>query len=140
MARQAPQTTDQQRDRLQHIADNDDNSIADLLTIRITEAVDASELDAKTFAMCNLAALIAGGGDDSSYLLHVGAALDAGASVDEITGVLTAVGPNVGVFKMVAAADPLATALGISLTAATDSGGSGSGGSGSGGSGSSSSS
>ncbi|MDX6714240.1 MAG: hypothetical protein QOH30_798 [Baekduia sp.] len=129
MARNAPQTTDQQRDRLQHIADNDDNSIADLLTIRITEAVDASDLDAKTFAMCNLAALIAGGGDDSSYLLHVGAALDAGASVDEITGVLTAVGPNVGVFKMVAAADPLATALGISLTAAADAG-SGAGGSG----------
>jgi alkylhydroperoxidase/carboxymuconolactone decarboxylase family protein YurZ len=35
--------------------------------------------------MVNLAALIATGGDDASYLLHVGAALDAGASVDEIT-------------------------------------------------------
>jgi alkylhydroperoxidase/carboxymuconolactone decarboxylase family protein YurZ len=136
MARNAPQTTDQQRDRLQHISDNDDNSIADLLTIRVAEAVDASDLDAKTFAMCNLAALIGCGGDDASYLLHVGAALDAGASVDEITGVLTAVGPNVGVFKMVAAADPLATALGISLTAAAgDGGGGGGGGSASGGGG-----
>jgi hypothetical protein len=49
--------------------------------------------------------------------------------VDEVTGVLTAVGPNVGVFKMVAAADPLAAALGINV--ADDSaagGGSGSGG------------
>jgi hypothetical protein len=67
-------------------------------------------------------------GDDASYLLHVGAALDAGASVDEITAVLTAVGPNVGVFKMVKAADPLATALGISLAAATAGGGGGNGG------------
>lgn len=120
MAGNAPQTTDEQRDTLQHIADNDDNSIADLVEIRITEAVDASDLDAKTFALCNLAALIGCGGDESSYLLHVSAALDAGASVDEITGVLTAVGPNVGVFKMVQAADPMATALGITLVPGDD--------------------
>ena len=75
------------------------------------------------FAMVKIAALIATGGDDASYLLHVTAALDAGASVDEITGVLTAVGPNVGVFKMVAAADPLATALGVDLVAAGGDGG-----------------
>jgi 4-carboxymuconolactone decarboxylase len=120
MATNAPQTTDEQRDRLQHISDNDEAAIDDLITIRVTEAVDASDLDAKTFAMVNLAALIATGGDDASYLLHVGAAIDAGASVDEITAVLTAVGANVGVFRMVDAADPLATALGITLTAASD--------------------
>jgi 4-carboxymuconolactone decarboxylase len=117
MATNSPQTTDEQRDRLQHISANDEAAIAELVAIRVTEAVDASDLDAKTFSMVNLAALIATGGDEASYLLHVGAALDAGASVDEITAVLTAVGPNVGVFKMVMAADPLATALGISLAA-----------------------
>jgi alkylhydroperoxidase/carboxymuconolactone decarboxylase family protein YurZ len=122
----APQTTDQQRDSLQHISDNDDSAIANLVAIRIQEAVDASDLDAKTFALTNLAALMATGGDDASYLLHVTAAVDAGASVDEITGVLTAIGPNIGVFKMVSAADPLATALGIHLADA----GSGNGGSG----------
>jgi alkylhydroperoxidase/carboxymuconolactone decarboxylase family protein YurZ len=120
MASNDPQTTDEQRDRLQHISDNDENAIAELVEIRVEEAVDASDLDAKTFALTNLAALIATGGDDASYLLHVTAALDGGASVDEVTGVLTAVGPNVGVFKMVAAADPIATALGINLIA-TDS-------------------
>ena len=89
----------------------------------LLEAVDTSDLDGKTFALANIAALIATGGDDASYLLHVGAALDAGASVDEITGVLTAVGPNVGIFKMVTAADPLATALGVNLAADSDNGG-----------------
>jgi alkylhydroperoxidase/carboxymuconolactone decarboxylase family protein YurZ len=122
MADSAPQTTDEQRDRLQHISDNDESAIAELVSIRVEEALDASDLDRKTFAMVNLGALIATGGDDSTYLLHVTDALDAGASVDEITAVLTAVGPNVGVFKMVAAADPLATALGISLAAPIDSG------------------
>ena len=106
MATNPPQPTDEQRDRLQHISDNDESAIAELVAIRVTEAVDASDLDAKTFSMVNLAALIATGGDEASYLLHVGAAIDAGASVDEITAVLTAVGPNVGVFKMVMAADP----------------------------------
>jgi alkylhydroperoxidase/carboxymuconolactone decarboxylase family protein YurZ len=120
MATDPPQTTDEQRDRLQHISDNDEAAIAELVQIRVEEAVDASDLDVKTFALTNLAALIATGGDDASYLLHVTAAVDAGASVDEITGVLTAIGPNVGVFKMVAAADPLATALGIHLAAAGD--------------------
>ncbi|HEY4826445.1 MAG TPA: carboxymuconolactone decarboxylase family protein, partial [Solirubrobacteraceae bacterium] len=111
------QTTHEQRDRLRDISNNDESAIAELVSIRLTEAVDTSDLDGKTFALTNIAALIATGGDDASYLLHVGAALDAGASVDEITGVLTAVGPNVGVFKMVTAADPLATALGVNLAA-----------------------
>jgi alkylhydroperoxidase/carboxymuconolactone decarboxylase family protein YurZ len=115
MATNTPQTTDEQRDTLRDISENDDSSIAELVQIRVAEAVDASDLDAKTFSLVNIAALVATGGDDASYLLHVSAALDAGASVDEVTAVLTAVGPNVGVFKMVAAADPLATALGINL-------------------------
>jgi alkylhydroperoxidase/carboxymuconolactone decarboxylase family protein YurZ len=117
------QTTDEQRDRLREISNNDESAIAELVSIRLTEAVDTSDLDGKTFALANIAALIATGGDDASYLLHVSAALDAGASVDEITGVLTAVGPNVGVFKMVTAADPLATALGVNLAAGNGNGG-----------------
>jgi 4-carboxymuconolactone decarboxylase len=118
MATNPPQTTDEQRDRLRDISENDDTAIGDLVSIRIAEAVDSSDLDSKTFALVNLAALMANGGDDASYVLWVTTATDAGASVDEITDVLTAVGPNIGVFKMVAAADPLATALGITLAAA----------------------
>jgi alkylhydroperoxidase/carboxymuconolactone decarboxylase family protein YurZ len=105
---------------LRDISENDDGAIADLVAIRVTEAVGDSDLDPKTFALVNIAALVANGGDEASYVLHVTAALEAGASVDEVTAVLTAVGPNVGVFKMVAAADPLATALGINLVADSD--------------------
>jgi alkylhydroperoxidase/carboxymuconolactone decarboxylase family protein YurZ len=122
MATNPPQTTDEQRDRLRDISENDETAIAELVAIRVEEAVDASDLDAKTFALVNLAGLMATGGDDASYVLHVAAALGAGASVDEVTGVLTAIGPNIGVFKMVAAADPLATALGITLVAGDEDG------------------
>jgi 4-carboxymuconolactone decarboxylase len=114
---------EEQRDNLRGISENDDGAIADLVAIRIREAVSDSDLDPKTFALVNIAALVANGGDEASYVLQVTAALDAGASVDEVTAVLTAVGPNVGVFKMVAAADPLATALGINLVADSDDGG-----------------
>jgi 4-carboxymuconolactone decarboxylase len=120
MARNRSQPNERQRDQLQQISDNDESAIADLVAIRVTEAVDLSDLDAKTFALVNLAALIGVGGDESSYLLHVTAALDASATIDEITGVLTAVGPNVGVFKMVAAADPIATALGLNLVGGSE--------------------
>jgi alkylhydroperoxidase/carboxymuconolactone decarboxylase family protein YurZ len=120
MANDSPQTTQEQREELREISQSDDDAIAELIAVRVAEAVDASDLDAKAFSLVNIAALIATGGDDASYLLHVTAALDAGASVDEITAVLTAVGPNVGVFKMVSAADPLATALGVNLAAESD--------------------
>jgi alkylhydroperoxidase/carboxymuconolactone decarboxylase family protein YurZ len=110
-------TQQQQRDELRDISSNDDSAIAELVAIRVAEAVDASDLDPKTFALVNIAALVAAGGDEASYVFHVADALEAGASADEVTAVLTAVGPNVGVFKMVAAADPLATALGIGLAA-----------------------
>jgi 4-carboxymuconolactone decarboxylase len=111
---------EEQRDNLRGISENDDGAIADLVAIRVREAVSDSDLDPKTFALVNIAALVANGGDEASYVLQVTAALDAGASVDEVTAVLTAVGPNVGVFKMVAAADPLAAALGINLVADSD--------------------
>ena len=117
------QATDEQRERLRDISDNDEGVIAELVSIRVAEAVDASDLDAKTFALANIAALVATGGDDASYVVHVSAAVDAGASVGEVTSVLTAVGPNVGVFKMVAAADPLAMALGINLAVEGGNGG-----------------
>jgi alkylhydroperoxidase/carboxymuconolactone decarboxylase family protein YurZ len=120
------QTNDQQRDRLRDISESDDTAIADLIAIRVAEAVDDSDLDAKTFGLVNLAALAATGGDDASYLLHVSAALDAGASVDEVISTLTAVGPNIGVFRMVAAAEPLATALGVNIAAEEGNGGGGS--------------
>jgi alkylhydroperoxidase/carboxymuconolactone decarboxylase family protein YurZ len=122
MASKGRQSRNQQRERLRDISTNDQSAIADAVAIRVEEAVDASDLDAKMFALVNIAALVATGGDEASYLLHVTSALDSGASVDEVTAVLTAVGPNVGVIKMVAAADPLATALGINLAGDADTG------------------
>ena len=48
MATIPPQTTDEQRDRLRDISENDETAIAELVAIRVEEAVDASDLDAKS--------------------------------------------------------------------------------------------
>lgn len=69
-------------------------------------------LDPKTLALVRLAALVAVGGAVPSYGAQTDAAVDAGATVDEIVDVLLAVIPVVGLPRVVAAAPNLALALG----------------------------
>ena len=69
-------------------------------------------LDPKTRALVRLAALVAVGGAVPSYGAQTDAAVDAGATVDEIVEVLLAVMPVVGLPRVVAAAPRMALALG----------------------------
>ena len=69
-------------------------------------------LDAKTMSLVRLAALVAVGGAGPSYGAQSDAAVDAGATSDEIVDVLVAVIPVVGLPCVVAAAPKLALALG----------------------------
>ncbi len=86
------------------------------------EAVDLREqlradstLDAKTFALVKIAALVALDAAPASYLWQVGEALQAGASAREILGVLTAIAPQTGMTRVVAAAPEIMIALGLEL-------------------------
>ena len=74
-----------------------------------------SGLDARSYALVKLAALIALDAPPASYLWQVSNALDAGATPDDLIGVLIAVAPQVGGPKVVAAAPELMVALGLSL-------------------------
>ena len=76
----------QQRERLRDISTNDQAAIADAVAIRVEEAVDASDLDAKMFALVNIAALVATGGDEASYVLHVTSALGINLAGEADTG------------------------------------------------------
>jgi 4-carboxymuconolactone decarboxylase len=69
-------------------------------------------LDSRTLALVRLAALVAVGGAVPSYGAQADAAVDAGATVDEIVDVLVGVIPVVGLPRVVAAAPRLALALG----------------------------
>jgi alkylhydroperoxidase/carboxymuconolactone decarboxylase family protein YurZ len=76
-----------------------------------------SSLDAKTFALVKIAALVALDAAPASYLWQVRAALEAGALPREILGVLTAVAPQTGMTRVVAAAPEIMLALGLELPA-----------------------
>ena len=76
-----------------------------------------SSLDAKTFSLVKIGALVALDAGPASYVWQVQAALDAGATPQEILGVLTAVAPQTGMPRVVAAAPEIMLALGLELPA-----------------------
>ena len=77
-------------------------------------------LDPKTLALVRLAALAAVGGAVASYGAQTDAAVNAGATAEEIVGVLVGVIPVVGLPCAVAAAPRLALALGYDFTDTLD--------------------
>ncbi len=79
-----------------------------------------SSLDAKTFALVKIAALVALDAPPASYLFQVQGALDAGAMPREILGVLTAVAPQTGMTRVVSAAPEIMIALGLELPSGSD--------------------
>jgi alkylhydroperoxidase/carboxymuconolactone decarboxylase family protein YurZ len=89
--------------------------------LELREAWQAqSGLDARAFSLVKIAALIAVDAPPASYLWQVSNALDAGATPNEILGVMRAIAPQVGGPRVVAAAPEIMVALGLSLPADGD--------------------
>lgn len=75
----------------------------------------ASGLDARSFSLVKIAALVALDAPPASFVWQIGVAVAAGVTPEDIVGVLTAVAPQVGVPKVVAAAPEIMLALGLAL-------------------------
>jgi alkylhydroperoxidase/carboxymuconolactone decarboxylase family protein YurZ len=82
---------------------------------RRASELEGSGLDARTFALAKIAALIALDAPPASYAWQVANALEEGATAEDILGVLYAVAPQVGGPRVVAAAPEIMVALGLSL-------------------------
>jgi alkylhydroperoxidase/carboxymuconolactone decarboxylase family protein YurZ len=80
----------------------------------------ASGLDAKSNAIACLGASVALNANPSGYQTHVDDAYAAGATTAEIVGVLIAVGPTVGLTRVVSAAPALGLAVGYDCDAALE--------------------
>jgi alkylhydroperoxidase/carboxymuconolactone decarboxylase family protein YurZ len=104
---------------LRSLAVNDEAFIAGALGIH-PEYVTASGLDPKTHALVRLGASLALGAACPAYQGYVGAAIAAGATEEEIIGVLLAVAPTVGIARVVTAAPRLSLALGYDVDAALE--------------------
>jgi 4-carboxymuconolactone decarboxylase len=76
---------------------------------------ESSGLDARSYSMVKIAALVAVDAPPASYLWQVENAIADGVSPQEILGVLFAVAPQVGGPRVVAAAPEIMLALGLSL-------------------------
>ena len=107
------------RDALTGLSLGDMEVLGEVLELR--EALqESSGLDARTFSLVKIAALVAVDAPPASYLWQVANALDAGASPAEILGVLRAVAPQVGGPRVFAAAPEIMVALGLSLPTGQD--------------------
>ena len=104
---------------LSNIAANDERFVEEILAMQLSN-VEASGLDPKTHALARLGALVALDAAPASYHWSVGMALGAGATVDDIVGVLIAVAPTVGLARVVSAAPPLAAAIGYDVERAIE--------------------
>lgn len=104
---------------LWRLAVHDEESIESALGIRL-DYVDPSDLDSKTCALVRIAALLATGAGVPAYQWPVDLALGAGATVEEIIGVVTAVAPSIGVARVVSAAPLLGLALGYDIESALE--------------------
>ena len=82
--------------------------------------VKTSALDPKTAALLHVAVSVAIGSPAVCLEWSTSRALAAGATEDEIAGVLLAIAPVAGLGRVVAAAPDLATALGYDIAAALE--------------------
>lgn len=101
---------------LRQLALNDEESVGQVLVLG-TGREPASALDQKVDLLVRLGALLALGAATTSLRATAESAIQAGASESEIVDVLVAIGPAVGLARIVAAAPRLAMALGYEIDA-----------------------
>jgi alkylhydroperoxidase/carboxymuconolactone decarboxylase family protein YurZ len=104
------------QDTLNGLAAGDQTVLEEVLAFRESEQA-GSGLDARTFSLVKIAALVALDAPPASYLWQVANALDAGATPQDMIGVLRAIWPQVGGPRVMAAAPELMLALGLELPA-----------------------
>ena len=107
------------QETLRRLAMIDEGFVEDEAGIGLDPA-RASALDPKTTALLQVAASVALGSPAVCLEWSTGRALAAGASEEEIVGVLLAIAPVAGLGRVVAAAPDVATALGYDIEAALE--------------------
>jgi 4-carboxymuconolactone decarboxylase len=108
-------------EQLRRLALHDEDGIESVLAMNLNRDLGGAEparLGAKAHALVQLAAMLALGAAPVSYQWVVGAALDAGATADEIIGTMIAVAPISGIARVVQATPDVALPIGYDLDAA----------------------
>jgi 4-carboxymuconolactone decarboxylase len=108
------EVTKDAEETLRGISAGDVSLLERLLSMQL-DNLDASGLDARSYAMVKIATLIAVDAPPASYVAQLAFAHEAGVTADEVIGVLVAAAPQVGIPRVVAAAPEIMLALELSL-------------------------
>jgi alkylhydroperoxidase/carboxymuconolactone decarboxylase family protein YurZ len=107
------------QETLRRLAMIDEGFVEDEAGLGLDPAATAA-LDPRTAALLQVAVMVAIGSPAVCLEWSAGRALAAGASEDEIAGVLLAIAPVVGLGRVVCAAPDVAIALGYDIAAALE--------------------
>jgi alkylhydroperoxidase/carboxymuconolactone decarboxylase family protein YurZ len=97
--------------------ESSERPVLETLAAMTAESVARCGLDANSLLVARIAALAAVDAPAASYLLHVGPAMDAGVTIEQIQDILIAVAPIVGTPRTLSAALKITKALGIVIVA-----------------------
>jgi 4-carboxymuconolactone decarboxylase len=90
-----------------------DVPVLETLAQMTVNTLERSGLDAETYMLVRLAALVAMDAAPVSYLVNIGAAAKIGMPPEKVQGMLVAIAPVVGSARVVSAASKIARALGL---------------------------
>lgn len=88
---------------LDRIAEGDAPLLETVFAMQL-DALERSGLDAETYVLVRLAALVAMDAAPVSYVMNLGLAAEAGVTVEEVQGTLIAIAPMVGSARVASAA------------------------------------
>src|SRR5262245_26228808 len=87
--------------------------VLEQLAAMTLDTLENSGLDVQTYHLARLAALVASDAAPVSYLLNLGAAAEAGVTLEQTQGVLVAISPIVGSARIASAAGKILRAYGM---------------------------
>jgi alkylhydroperoxidase/carboxymuconolactone decarboxylase family protein YurZ len=99
---------------LRRLVLHDEHCLESILAIRLS-SIEVAGLDPRTDALVRLGGLVALGSSRASYHWAAEAALNAGATADDIVGTLVAVAPVTGLARVISAIPGVALAIGYDI-------------------------
>ena len=93
----------------------DETPVLDTIAAMTLASVERCGLDAQSLLLVRIAALAAVDAKPASYLLHVGPAVEAGVTIEQVQDVLVAVAPIVGTARVMSASLAITEALGLAI-------------------------
>ena len=96
-----------------------DTPVLDTLVAMTAESIARSTLDDNSLIAARLAALAAVDAPAVSYLAHVGPAMEAGVTIEQVQGILVAVAPIIGTPRTMSAAGRITVTEGDARTQRT---------------------